>query len=129
MSPTKKLKDYKIPYVKPILGSSQSPKAAYVGLPAGSVPDQINFWQQKTKNWELQYDWRPNEVFTANLRLHTTNGVNKVSFVNTETEAIYYMSFGNLIKLLKKGTIVFGAVYGKWKFQKNGASYSLAPVF
>lgn len=128
MAIAKKAKDYLIPYVKS--NPQGAPVLAWsVGLPAGSVPEQISPYMMRRKNWEQDFEWRPNEVFTANLKLHTTNGINKVSFVNTETEAVYYMSFGNLVKLLRKGTLVFGTVYGKWKFLKNGASYSITPVF
>lgn len=95
----------------------------------GSVPSQVGYYERRHPNWRERYEWKDNVVFTASLKFIGSEGQNRVMLRDNATEATYSMTMGNLIKLLKKGTIVFGDTFGKWKFSKNGDSYSLVPVF
>lgn len=117
---------YLIPYLKS--GLSSYPYGFY----AGSVPSQIGYWERKDKRWPERYDWKENKVFTASLKIvrMESNRQNRILLKNNdESGATYSMTMANVVKLLTKGTIVYGDVYGKWKFAKNGDSYTLVPVF
>ena len=98
----------------------------YLGYGPGSVPPQI-CWRTKRKiGWQKHFEWKENEPFFASLKFAPTKyEPGRVTMENTETGAKYSITMGNLKKMLQKSTVVFGVIVGKWKFQKNGDSYSL----
>ena len=114
------------PYLIPHL--LQDSKIHY-GFKAGSVPPQIGWRERRLPKWELAYEWRENKPFYASLKfVQVRSDPGRVTLEHNETGARYSMTLGNLRKLLTKGSIIYGTVIGKWKFQKNGDSYSLVFV-
>lgn len=120
-------KAYKIPYLKPTSENSVGEISSLYFLTAGSVPSVLDYWVTKQKNWELKFEWKDNEEFQANLKFLGFLG-DKAVFQNTETYAKFFMRQSALEELLHKGTLIYGTVFGSWKFKKHGCSYSLVSV-
>lgn len=114
---------YLIPYLKDNLSSYP------LHFGPGSVPSQIGAWERRAANWKDRYEWKKNDSFTASVKFFSMERQGRVLVKDNASGATYSMTIGNLFKLLKKGSIVFGDAFGKWRFQKNGDSYSLVPVF
>lgn len=115
---------YRIPFLKPDL-----PYYPY-GFGAHSVPASIGRWEMRKKDWAERYEWKENKPFMASMKIIRSQNPNRIIVENNDgSGARYCLSFTNAFKVLQKGTIVYGDVYGKWKFRKNGNSYSLVPIF
>jgi hypothetical protein len=115
-------KAWKVPYLA-------MKHSYYLGYEIGSVPPIIDRRIRRLPNWQKIFDWKENEPFFASLKfVPRTYEIGRLTLENNENGASYSITLGNLRKLLRQGNVIYGVVVGRWKFQKNGDSYSLVYI-
>lgn len=75
-----------------------------------------------------QTDWRPNDPFTASLRIvGTERGRSAARFVaeDTETGCRYPMFMTEMLAIIQTATIDRGVITGTWIGCKRGANYGI----